>query len=99
MNLTQNLKQEQLFTWWTEIVTEQPYCIYYFGPFVSEQEAQEFLPGYLEDLKQEGCQVVLIQTKQCQPKELTILQEEWQDSQLKETINGICNLENVFVKY
>ena len=99
MNLTQNLKQEQLFAWWTEIITEQPYCIYYFGPFVSTQEAQEFLPGYLEDLKQEGCQVVLIQTKQCQPKELTVLQEEWLDSQLEGTINGICNLENAFVKY
>lgn len=98
MNLTE-FKQEQLFAWWTEIITEQPYCIYYFGPFISQQEAQWFLPGYLEDLKQEGCQVVWIQTKQCQPKELTLLQEEWQDSQFKQTINGICNLENAFIKY
>ena len=99
MNWTEFKQEDQLFAWWTEFVTKQPYCIYYFGPFISEKEAQEFLPGYLEDLKQEGCQVVLIQTKQCQPKELTILQEEWLDRQLEETINGICDLENAFVKY
>lgn len=76
MNLTENLKHEQLFGWWVELVTGHLYCIYYFGPFSNTQEAQWFLPSYVEDIKQEGDQVTCIQIKQCQPNELTILKEE-----------------------
>lgn len=96
MNLTE-FKQEQLLRWWVEIVTEQPYCIYYFGPFVNTQEAQLFLPGYVEDIQQEGSQVNYIEIKQCQPKELTIIPEEGEDSNFKD-INSICHLNNTFLK-
>jgi hypothetical protein len=27
--------------WWVEIVTEQPKCIYYFGPFASRRKYSE----------------------------------------------------------
>lgn len=81
MQLTEKFKQEQFeFGWWVEIVTLQPQCTYYFGPFFTTQEAQWFVPGYAEDLEQEGCQEILIQIKQCQPKEITIFEKEWEET-------------------
>lgn len=67
--------KQQLFAWWVEIVTDQPRCTYYFGPFMSQQEAQWYLPGYLEDLEQEGHQGIRLQINPCQPEELTIFEE------------------------
>ncbi|OKH24724.1 DUF1816 domain-containing protein [Chroogloeocystis siderophila] len=58
--------------WWVEVTTTQPNVIYYFGPFASRQEAQSFLPGYIEDIEQEGCQEICVQVLQCQPTELTV---------------------------
>jgi hypothetical protein len=76
MNLTTTFKDEHLeFALWVEITTKQPCCTYYFGPFLSPQEAQWFLPGYVEDLEEEGYEEIRIQFKQCQPKELTIFEE------------------------
>lgn len=61
--------------WWIEIVTEQPKCTYYFGPFASAKEAKLASPGYIEDLQQESAQGIVVKSKQCQPKELTIFVE------------------------
>lgn len=58
--------------WWLKIVTDQPRCIYYFGPFISAKEAEEAHSGYVEDLELEGALGIAIQIQQCQPKELTI---------------------------
>jgi hypothetical protein len=60
--------------WWLEISTIQPLCCYYFGPFESPQEAQRYQPGYVEDLKSEGAEGIVVQLKQCQPDVLTL---EW----------------------
>ncbi|HBB35389.1 MAG TPA: hypothetical protein DDZ80_00995 [Cyanobacteria bacterium UBA8803] len=65
--------------WWVEIVTKKPNCTYYFGPFVSHREAQISQLGYIEDLERERPQLIAIEIKQCQPKELTIFEEEWRD--------------------
>ncbi len=62
--------------WWIEIVTDNPYCRYYFGPFSREKQAQLSYRGYLEDLKQEEAQILTIKIKRCQPKALTIYEEE-----------------------
>ena len=62
--------------WWVEIVTEQPKCIYYFGPFASSYEAELPSIGYIEDLEQEEAQVIAVDIKQCQPKKLTIFEDE-----------------------
>ena len=35
---------------------------------------------HIEDLEQEGNQEIRFQILQCQPKELTIFENEWQDS-------------------
>lgn len=65
--------------WWVEIITKKPDCTYYFGPFVSHREAQLAQLGYLEDLEQERPQLIAIEIKQCQPKELTVFKEEWRE--------------------
>jgi hypothetical protein len=64
------------WAWWVEVVTRQPYCTYYFGPFQSLQEAKLVQPGYIEDLEQEGAKEIVSQIKWCSPKELTLLEEK-----------------------
>ncbi|HEY9748029.1 MAG TPA: DUF1816 domain-containing protein [Allocoleopsis sp.] len=64
------------FAWWVEVVTAQPKCTYYFGPFTSAEEAKRAEPGYVEDLEKEGSKGIVAQVKWCQPKELTIAEEE-----------------------
>ncbi len=80
---------EELFTsylekmgkaWWVEIITKKPDCTYYFGPFVSHREAQLAQLGYLGDLEQERPQLIAIEIKQCQPKELTVFKDEWREN-------------------
>ena len=62
-------------SWWLEIKTAKPQCIYYFGPFTSPKEARFYQAGYVEDLVQEQAEGITIQLKKCQPQELTICSE------------------------
>ena len=64
------------FAWWVEVTTAQPKCTYYFGPFVSAEEAKRSEAGYVEDLEKEGSKGIAVHVKWCQPKELTIAEEE-----------------------
>ncbi len=61
---------------WVEIVTDNPSCTYYFGPFLNEKEAHDAKAGYIEDLENEGAQGISIQIKRCKPSDLTIFDEE-----------------------
>lgn len=63
------------FAWWVEITTQDPTCVYYFGPFLSAQEAKAEMPGYLEDLEHEGAKEIQAMVKRCQPAELTVCDE------------------------
>ena len=59
--------------WWIEILTAQPKCTYYFGPFVGAWEAEVASKGFVEDLESEFAQG--IETKidrHSQPDLLTI---------------------------
>jgi hypothetical protein len=83
MNLSEILKEsvvsilEQLrLALWVEIVTEQPQCTYYFGPFACAKSAQKAVLGYIEDLKQESAQVSAVTFKRVQPRHLTIESDE-----------------------
>jgi hypothetical protein len=58
--------------WWVEIVTENPRCIYYFGPFGNAQEADATKNGYIEDLQNEGAQGIAVVVKRCKPQNLTV---------------------------
>ncbi len=44
--------------WWLEIWTKSPSCHYYFGPFDSESEVEPAQSGYVEDLAQEGSELL-----------------------------------------
>ncbi len=59
--------------WWVEILTTQPQCTYYFGPFASINEASIAMPGYVEDLENELAQDIQTYIKRCKPSILTII--------------------------
>ena len=59
--------------WWVEILTTQPQCTYYFGPFASSNEANIAIPGYVEDLESELAQDIQTHIKRCKPPILTIV--------------------------
>jgi hypothetical protein len=63
------------WAWWVEIVTQNPRCTYYFGPFLSSKEADAAKAGYVEDLEQEGAQGIVVQIKRCKPNNLTISED------------------------
>ena len=58
--------------WWVKIQTKRPQCVYYFGPFASDREAQSYQSGYVEDLTQEGAQGIKVATRKGNPQQLTI---------------------------
>lgn len=68
--------EKMKMAWWVEIITAQPKCIYYFGPFAGSYEAQLSSSGYIEDLEQEEAQVISVDIKRGQPRELTIFGDE-----------------------
>lgn len=61
--------------WWVEIKTSSPVCIYFFGPFISQKDAEEALPGYIEDLEAEQAQTIVTDVKRCKPTQLTVCDE------------------------
>jgi hypothetical protein len=58
--------------WWVEVLTTQPKCLYYFGPFADAKEAAVAMEGYVEDLENESNQGIQTQIKRCKPDLLTI---------------------------
>lgn len=70
-----NLFHSLGWAWWVEIVTQNPRCTYYFGPFLSSKEAHAGKAGYIEDLEQEGAQGITVTIKRCKPVNLTISDE------------------------
>lgn len=69
--LTRSMNQLGL-AWWVEITTENPKCLYYFGPFGSSASANAHQPGYIEDLTQEGAQNIQARIKRMKPQSLTV---------------------------
>lgn len=70
-----NLLQRVGAAFWVEIATHTPKCTYYFGPFASKQEAENAQAGYVEDLKSEQAQGIVVTVKRCNPSKLTIYDE------------------------
>jgi hypothetical protein len=62
-------------SWWIEIKTATPRCIYFFGPFDGLEEAKQKQTGYVDDLVQERAVGIKVEIKQCQPTCLTIFEE------------------------
>lgn len=61
--------------YWSKITTDNPRCVYYFGPFLCKQEAISAQNGYIDDLKEEQAQGIEVTIKRCKPKQLTIFDE------------------------
>lgn len=60
-------------TWWLKVLTDSPRCEYYFGPFMSEREADQAKGGHMEDLTLEGSELLRVSVLRClPPSELTI---------------------------
>ncbi len=76
--------------WWVEIVTQNPRCTYYFGPFLNTAEAKIALKGYVEDLELEGAQGIAVNVKRCKPGSLTIAEDlgERIDRKVKPAFSG-----------
>ncbi|MER3432266.1 MAG: hypothetical protein C4288_02265 [Leptolyngbya sp. ERB_1_1] len=62
--------------WWVEVTTDNPRCVYYFGPFPDKKAAQSYQGGYVEDLEREGAANLKINVKRCKPSNLTIYDEK-----------------------
>ena len=63
-------------SWWVEIATTEPRCIYYFGPFHNSTEAAAACPGYIEDILSEKACGIEVAIKRCKPNVLTMCEEE-----------------------
>ncbi|MGB3558854.1 MAG: DUF1816 domain-containing protein [Geitlerinemataceae cyanobacterium] len=61
--------------WWVKISTDNPRCTYYFGPFITQQEAKDAQSGYIEDLENEGAQGISLEIARFKPNDLTIYEE------------------------
>ncbi|WP_204104920.1 MULTISPECIES: DUF1816 domain-containing protein [Spirulina sp. CCY15215] len=77
------------FAYWVEVKTDSPRCTYYFGPFLSDREAQETAPGYIEDLKEEGARGISVKIERMRPKELTVFEEELGEKRDREIIPSL----------
>ncbi len=76
-NFLSNLFSSFSKPWWVEISTAQPRCLYYFGPFDSENEAAQHQGGYIEDLEKEGAQQIDVTIKSCtEAAHLTVIYTE-----------------------
>lgn len=62
--------------YWVEIITDRPRCTYYFGPFMSYQEAKMAQGGYIEDLQQENALGIATIVKRVKPANLTVFDEK-----------------------
>ena len=85
-----NILQFLGLAFWVEIITDNPHCTYYFGPFVSEKEAYAAQGGYIEDLEKEGAQLSSLKVKRCKPTDLTIDNElgDFTDRKQAHTFSG-----------
>jgi hypothetical protein len=62
--------------WWLEVGTLNPLCIYFFGPFEGQMEAEAAKRGFFEDLEREDARILYFNVKFCQPRKLTIFADE-----------------------
>jgi uncharacterized protein YegJ (DUF2314 family) len=88
--LLTNVSDTVGLAWWVEIVTQNPKCTYYFGPFLNIKEAKIAEKGYVEDLEFEGAVLIGVDVKRCKPGNLTIVEDlgERIDRQIKPAFGG-----------
>jgi Domain of unknown function (DUF1816) len=65
---------EGTWGWWIELKTANPSYVYYFGPFLTADEAKKSRLGYIQDLTDEGAEVNATTVLWCKPQQLTCAQ-------------------------
>lgn len=70
-----NIYNQLGLAWWVEIVTSSPECTYYFGPFLTSSEAQNAMPGYIQDLEAENAEGIEAVVRRCKPQNTTICRD------------------------
>ncbi|MEQ8998193.1 MAG: DUF1816 domain-containing protein [Coleofasciculus sp. B1-GNL1-01] len=79
MNLKTELSLEILsklgLAYWLEVITDHPWCVYYFGPFGTIQEAELSQFGYLQDILEESAHLMSVTIKQVCPQNLTLFED------------------------
>jgi Domain of unknown function (DUF1816) len=71
-----NAKTSEELRWWLEVRTINPICIYFFGPFENQSEAEASQEGFVQDLESENAWVLYANVKLDNPRQLTIDAEE-----------------------
>ncbi|MGK7908544.1 MAG: DUF1816 domain-containing protein [Synechococcus sp.] len=71
-NLLTGVAEALGLAYWVVVTTENPACVYYFGPFLRQQEAEDSKSGYIADLETEGAMGITAEVKKCRkPNKLT----------------------------
>lgn len=70
-----NIYNQLGLAWWVEINTAAPRCTYYFGPFLTAAEAQDAMPGYIQDLEAEQASGIEATVRRCKPRNVTVYDE------------------------
>ncbi|ERT06244.1 hypothetical protein M595_3798 [Lyngbya aestuarii BL J] len=60
---------------WVKIITTDPDCTYYFGPFLTAQDAHFAKVGYVEDIESEGANTYTVFVKRDKPSRLTVAED------------------------
>jgi hypothetical protein len=75
--------------WWLEVRTINPICIYFFGPFEHQSEAESSQEGFFQDLESENAWVLYSNVKLDNPRQLTIDATELHIDDLRSFSNGV----------
>jgi Domain of unknown function (DUF1816) len=74
---TDERNNELSLNWWIEVGATHPLCIYYFGPFENQVDAEFSKDECLEDLEHEKSAIVYARVKFCQPRKRVIQENQF----------------------
>ena len=55
--------------WWAKIETEEPFAIYWYGPFLTKRSLKENLVFFVKDLSDEGSKNINQSIVRCKKEE------------------------------
>jgi len=81
MNSTNTTKRNQgEVGWWVEIITQSPFCTYYFGAFDTLDRAEIAKSCYVEALEQDGACGISTRVQQGSPTNISHFEDEGRES-------------------
>ena len=67
--MIRNFSNKLGLAWWAKIETENPFTVYWYGPFLTKRGLQENLTDFLRDLTQEGSKNIKHSIIRCNKEE------------------------------